>query len=335
MRFGNSFRLLMENYKHAFKLLLYNLIMTVVTVALCSAFVLPELMEIASEPVAQELGENFKNIFLSLVSPKLEEPVYYIQKVFGEGGDLKQLFDLIITMRIELIFVCLGCVLVYLIKRFVDTLVYFTIGSMLNDKMATYTDTSFSTAFVANLGKASAYAALYVPVVFLFDVATLTICFIMLRYLPLLAALFLSMTLVVAVQSLKLTFTGPWMPAMTSDNKRLDEALRYNDKREKRQVSKMLSLYVVTVYLIIILNVMAVLFTFGSALLITVPTSYLLLICEQHVNYYTMKGKKYFITYEKIATNPDHGDSEHFFEYIEEMEKEAEEIAVVNEEKSE
>jgi hypothetical protein len=35
-----------------------------------------------------------------------------------------------------------------------------------------------------------------------------------------------------------------------------------------------------------------------------------------------MKGKKYFITYEKIETNPDHGDSEHFFEYIEAMEKE-------------
>ena len=62
---------------------------------------------------------------------------------------------------------------------------------------------------------------------------------------------------------------------------------------------------------------MAALFTFGSALLITVPASYFLFICEQYVNYYTMKGKKYFLTYEKIATNPDHGDSEHFFDYIE------------------
>jgi len=335
MRFGNSFRLLMENYKHAFKLLAYRLVMLVVTIALCSAFVLPELLEIANEPVTQALGENFKNIFLSFVSPKLEEPIHYIQAVFGEGGNLKQLFDLIVTMRIELIFVCLGCVLVYLIKRFVDTLVYYTIGTMLNDKMTTYTDTKFSTAFVANLGKASAYAALYVPVVFLFDVCTLTVVFLMLRFLPLLAALFLATTLVVVLQATKLTFTGTWMPAMTSDGKRLREAIRYSNKREKRQIGKMMALYVVTVYIIIMLNVAAVLFTFGSGLLLTVPMSYFLLICEQHVNYYTMKGKKYFITYEKIATNPDHGDTEHFFEYIEEIEKETEEKTVVNEEKSE
>lgn len=80
-------------------------------------------------------------------------------------------------------------------------------------------------------------------------------------------------------------------------------------------------LYAATVYIVIIVNVVAVLCTFGSALLITVPASYLLYICEQYVIYYTMKGKKYFITYESIATNPDHGDRAHFFDYIGEAEK--------------
>ena len=83
----------------------------------------------------------------------------------------------------------------------------------------------------------------------------------------------------------------------------------------------MFSTYLVTVYVVIILNIIAAVCTFGSALLITIPASYLLFICEQYVNYYTMKGKKYFITYERIETNPDFGDSEHFFEYIEEEEK--------------
>ena len=126
------------------------------------------------------------------------------------------------------------------------------------------------------------------------------------------------------MQALKLTFTSPWMPAMVADGKKLGEAIRYTNKREKRQVGKMLAMYLVTAYLIIILNAIAALFTFGSALLLTIPTSYLLLISQQYVNYYTMKGKKYFITYESIATNPDHGDSEHFFKYIEEIEKEKE-----------
>ena len=65
MRFANSIRLLMEDFKHAFKLLLYRVIMWVIVVALCSAFVLPELKEILEAEVTQNLISNFKNIFLT------------------------------------------------------------------------------------------------------------------------------------------------------------------------------------------------------------------------------------------------------------------------------
>ena len=333
MRFLNSVRLWMENFKYTFRLLLYRVITAVIVVALCSAFVLPEIMEILEADVTKEFVRNFKNIFISFVEHDTTSPSRYVKDVFGENGNLKQLFDYVIDMKLELLLVCAGCVVVYLIKRFVDTLVYFTVGSMLNDKMSTYTETPFFTAFVANLGKASRYAALYVPVVFLFDVCTLTLCFVMLRFLPLLAALFLSMTLIVVLQALKLTFTSQWMPAMTADGKPLRAALRPANEIEKRQIVKTYCLYVVTAYLIIIFNGVAAAFTFGSALLLTIPTTYLLLICEQYVNYYTMKGKKYFINYNTIATNPDFGDSEHFFDYIEEIEK-AEET-VVNQEVTE
>ena len=333
MRFANSIRLLMEDFKHAFKLLLYRVIMAVIVIALCSAFVLPEIMEILEADVTKEFIANFKNIFLSFVEHDTTSPSEYVKMVFGKDGNLKKLFDFIITMKLELLLVFIGCILVYLIKRFVDTLVYFTLGSIINDKMSTYTDTPFFTAFIANLGKASKYALLYVPIVFLFDVGTLFLCFVLLRFLPLLAALFLSVTLIVVLQSLKLTFTSRWMPAMTTDGMKLGVALRPANDIEKRQVRKTYCLYVVTVYLIIIFNAIAAAFTFGSALLLTIPTSYLLLICEQYVNYYTMKGKKYFITYESIATNLDYGDSEHFFEYIEEMEKEEEKV--VNEQENE
>jgi hypothetical protein len=307
--------------------------MAVIVIALCSAFVLPEIMEILEADVTKEFIANFKNIFLSFVEHDTTSPSEYVKMVFGKDGNLKKLFDFIITMKLELLLVFIGCILVYLIKRFVDTLVYFTLGSIINDKMSTYTDTPFFTAFIANLGKASKYALLYVPIVFLFDVGALFLCFVLLRFLPLLAALFLSVTLIVVLQSLKLTFTSRWMPAMTTDGMKLGAALRPANDIEKRQVRKTYCLYVVTVYLIIIFNAIAAAFTFGSALLLTIPTSYLLLICEQYVNYYTMKGKKYFITYESIATNLDYGDSEHFFEYIEEMEKEEEKV--VNEQENE
>ena len=39
-----------------------------------------------------------------------------------------------------------------------------------------------------------------------------------------------------------------------------------------------------------------------------------------------IKGKKYFITYDKIASNPDRGDREHFFDYITQEETKTQEI---------
>ncbi len=329
MRFANSIRLLMENFKQTYKLLLYKLVMLLITGALYCAFLLPQLIEIASSSVVKELWENVQNVFKSFFTSELDGPTTYVQAIFGEGGSLKKVLDLLMSMRLELILVCVGCVLVYLIKRFVDTLCYFTIGSLVNDKMSAYAETPFWTAFVANLGKASVYALLYVPIVFLFDAFIFTASCLLLRFLPLLAALFLAMTLLAIGQALKLTFTSLWMPAMTADGKKLRDAIHLSNKREKKQIGKAFSLYLVTVYAVIIINVMAALFTFGSALLITVPTSYLLFICQQYVIYYTMKGKKYFITYESIATNPDHGDSEHFFEYLEEAEKQEQAVEQV------
>lgn len=329
MRFANSIRLLMENFKQNYKLLLYKLVMLLVAGALYSAFLLPQLIEIASTPAVKGLWENIQNVFKSFFTPELDEPAKYVEAIFGEGGSLKQVFDLLMTMRLELFLVALGCVLVYLVKRFIDTLCYFTVGSLLNDKMSAYAETPFWTAFVANLGKASVYALVYVPIVFAFDVVLFTLCALLLRFLPLLAALFLSITLIAVGQAAKLALTSLWMPAMTADNKKLGEAIRLGNKREIKQIGKAFTVYLVSVYLIIIVNAVAALFTFGSALLITIPASYLLLLCQQYVIYYTLKGKKYFITYESIATNPDRGDSAHFFEYIKEEEK------VVNEENKE
>ena len=46
MLFRNSFRLLTENFKNVYKILLYKFLVAVVAIALCSVFVLPEFSQI-------------------------------------------------------------------------------------------------------------------------------------------------------------------------------------------------------------------------------------------------------------------------------------------------
>ncbi len=325
MRFRNSLRLLMANFKQVYKLLLAKLIIGLITTALCCAFVLPELLEIWNSTAMQGLLTNVKGFVSVLFKGNPTELEEVKNAIIGESGSISQVLSLLSSMTVELVWTLVGCILVYILKRFAETCCYFTVGSVLNDKMGTYAETPFFTSFVANLGKACVYAAVYVPLIFLFDVLTLGVVYLILSFVSILPALFLSMTTIVLLQALKLTFTSPWLPGMTADNKKIGEAMKCDDNIEKKQTVKFFGGYVVSVYFIIIVNVVGALCTFGSALLITVPASYFFLICMQYVNYYTVKGKKYFLTYENIATNPDHGDSEHFFNYIGEEEKQKDE----------
>ena len=128
-------------------------------------------------------------------------------------------------------------------------------------------------------------------------------------------AVFLSITIVVVLQSLKMTWIGNWMPAMIAEKDALTKSMEEVNKA-KHFVGKMFSTYLVTCYFVVLLNVAATVFTFGSALLITLPASFMLVICVQFVHYYTVRGRKYFISFDRIATNPDKGDREHIFEYI-------------------
>ena len=305
----------MENFKGVYKILLYKFIVSLVAGALFAAMILPELTEVIKSTQMQSLWLDVQALFKAFFDTNGSALETAKESIFGADGSLNAVIKFVLSKMTAIILTAVGCACVYLIKRFIETLCYFAVGSTLNDRMSAYAETSFTAAYVQNLGKASKYALVYVPTVFLLDALTLLLGIFVLANLSLFPALFLTVTLIVVMQATKLTFTGLWMPSLTADNKRLKDSLFYN-KIERKQLPKIFSTYVVTVYGVIILNVMAALCTFGSALIITVPCSYMLFICVQYVNYYTIKGKKYFITYDKIASNPDHGDREHFFDYI-------------------
>lgn len=333
MLFRNSIRLLMENFKNTYKILLYKFIISLIAGALYCAMILPELIEIINSSAMQELIAQAKLLVSAFFEADASALSEAKNAIFGAGGILRDLTNVLLSQLTPIIFAVIGCIVVYLLKRFADTLCYFSVGSIINDKMSTYAETPFFTSYIANLGKASLYAVVYVPVAFLLDVLTIGGILLLVSTVQIFPALFFSMVILVVMQSIKLTITWLWMPSLTTDNKKLRECFRYEDKIEKKQISKIFATYIVDVYLVIIVNVISAICTFGSALIITVPASYLFFVCQQYVNYYTLKGKKYFITYDRIATNPDRGDREHFFDYIDDTAPNASEVSETKDEK--
>ena len=330
MRFLNSIRLMIENFKYAYRMLLYKCIIIVVAAALCCAFVLPEMAKFWNTEQVQLLSENVKAFFKSFVALDSTGLESAKNALLGENGAVAGLIRMLADKRTELLLTAIGIVIVYLIKRIADTVCHFTTGSLLNDKMSTYADMSFSTSAVSNLGKALVYAFAYVPLIFIYDIAVLFVCWLLLSSTPIWFGGITCVTLMVFCQAMKLTITVYWMPAMT-DGANLRQAMKSQGKEARSQGWKVFGIYFASVYFVFIINVIALICTFGSALIITLPASYFFFICEQYVCYYTIKGKKYFISHDRIATSLDKGDVEHFFNYVQKDEVEQlriEEMAV-------
>lgn len=316
MLIKNSFRLLMENFKNVYKVLLYKLIVGLVALALCSAMVLPEVFDIWENPVTQQLLAESKELIRVFFSADEEAIARLKDSVFGAGGLIEQFSSVVWSRAAEIALTTAGCVLVALVKRFADALCHFALGSVINDKMEKYAETRLSIGYVANFKKACKYALVYVPYAFAFDVAFVLVALVCLRFFGMLYALSLSITLLVVLQSLKFMWAGHWMPAMITDNKSLGKALRSMREVPVKYRGRTFSNYLVLVYGVIIINVAAAVCTVGSALLLSIPMSYMLFVCMHFVQYYTVKGKKYFIRFDTISENYARGDDANIMEYI-------------------
>lgn len=328
MRFRNSLRLLMENFGNVYKMLLYKLAVTVVFAALSAALIVPRLTAILDSQQWLAFVSDLKEFVKALAGGNTAFLEGFKEQFTGEGGTVERLLVFLKDMVPSLLWALLGVVFFYLLKRVADTLCNFTLGSMLNDKMSTYAETSFAGAFVKNLGKAWQYSVVYVLLMFVYNVAMIALCYFLFFYLlqllsfqPLLLSLFLTVTFIVLAEALKMSLTGLWLPSMTAGGERLGSAMRLKGKISSSQFKKIFSAYIVSVYIIILINVAGALATIGSILLLSVPASYFLLICVQYVNYYTVTGRKYFLAYDRVFDDPSRGDSAHFLNAVGEAER--------------
>ena len=317
MLFRNSLRLFMENFKNVYKILIYKFIVMLVATALYTALLLPQVIEILQSSQMSELTGNVKE-FLSAFFDGKADALHALKDDINLS--VKELLAFISSKTLKIFLSALGCGVVYLLTRFTDTLCYFSIGEMLGDKMESYAETPFFSAYVKNLGRGSLYSIVYVPIVFAFDVIILASCyflfFYLLSFLNLFVSLFLSVTCIIIANALKLTLTSTWLPSMTADEYSVKQAIKSWGLVEKKLRGGIFSTYLVSIYIIVIVNVIGAIATLGSSLILTLPASYFFFICLQYVNYYTLTGKKYFLTHERIVTNEMHGDESLAVEFI-------------------
>ena len=179
--------------------------------------------------------------------------------------------------------------------------------------MAFYGKTNFSAAFFSNLGRAMLYQVIYVPLAFVYDVCSVAIswgiCWLLfsgfgsLGFLAVLFGLIVGITCEICFQALKLSIVASWMPAVICE-KKVVPAFQKSLSNGRRFAARFGN-FLVAIYLIVVANVLCFIATLGSAVIITVPASFLLLVCLQLVCYYEDNGKKYYLNAHRVVGEED------------------------------
>ncbi len=311
MRFKRSANLTVDQFAIVFKLFLYRVITGVIFFSLVYVILRLGLSVIMRSNELSRITSLIGELFRTLISGDVYELLAIRNSLHNAVVGFVQLVgEHIDSIALSVV----GVAAMYLLARFANGLALFTVGSTLNDRMSAYARTSFSAAFFKNLGKAAIYQVVYVPLAFVYDALSLLACWFFFFFIPslmpiwgagaVLASVSLTLTAVFCLQALKLTIVSSWMPSMIADGLSVGGALKGTGKHF-RDFGRRYAGFLVAVYLIVFVNVGFALFTVGSGLLLSVPTSFVFLLSMQFVNYYESTGKKYFVSRDVIASADD------------------------------
>lgn len=322
MLFKNAFHLMVDNFALNYKLLLYKIIVAVVTIALSAALLYPTLrMLFTSEPF-EELIALIKEFLEAIVRGNVGFLETFPQTL---QDTLAELLTYIGEKTPNIVFFCVSLALIVLVSRFLSGMGDFAFGVLLDNKMSSYAKTAFCSAYISNLGRAALWQLVYVPLTFIYDVLMLLLCYVFFvillkiisaSFLASIVALMFSVALLLAATAIKMTLFSDMIPALVSDKMKLREGLKRSFTFRRQQFASLFSTYLVTCLLILCVNVLFALVTFGAALFITLPMSVLMLQCIRFVSYYTYGQKKYFLAEDKIVL-PKEKTPENFYDDFE------------------
>lgn len=312
MRFRNAMRLTIDNFSSVFKLLLYRLMTGVVFFSLIYVILKLSLNAVTTSAEWTAMRDLVTDFFRALVTGQTEK-LQSFQTDFQEAA--KNFMAMLGSHGGSIAGAIVGVCVIYILSRYANGLGVFAIGNVINDRMSVFARTPFAAAYFKSIGQAALYQIVYVPLTFLYDAVIVLLCWVCVAYVPnilplghLLSVLFgisLALTVLVCLQALKMTVFSSWMPAMIADKLSLGASLKRCFSTGK-DFGRRFAAYLISVYLIVIVNVLCLFTTIGSALIISIPLSFIFLLAMQFVNYYKQEDRKYFVSLNKIVgENPD------------------------------
>ncbi len=295
MKFKHTFNVFIDNFSVTFKQLLYRVIIMIIAAVIYALIINPYKNTLTGSEDYISLTNGIKEFLNNLIygRPDIAQSTEQIKTAFDN------LLAMVTSNRENIAWGAVAIVSVHFVEKFFTGLGNYAAAAVINDKMALRANSSFTLTLIRNLKEASLYNLIYVPLSMIYDAAiVLGLYFLVFKGLffiivPLQLSIFV--TLAVFAISIKMMLTTDWLPALIRGKKGQGKAFVYTFNRRRKNNLNVLANFFVLVMIIFILNVVGAVFSLGAALLITIPSSYVILLCFEFVNYYDREELKYFI----------------------------------------
>ena len=309
MRFKHTIHVLIDNFRTTYKLLLYVLVVLLISIGLSAAIIVPFLRGLNTDVnLYDQLLASVSALFNEIVNGDLDIP--------GRLTDIHESFTELTAYLVDnpssLVLCIVGLLAVMLVQRFFMGLGNYAAACNINDRMSMQANSQFLGGLLKNLGRASAMSGIYALISLIYDAVALFVSgYLMLGLLynaagtPILISLMLFVVMMLLFMAVKMMFTTDWLPAMICGKQRTVPAMKYAFERRGKNSLAVFSFYATSLVMILSVNVLAAISTIGAALLITVPLSYLYLLCYEFVNYCDNKEIRYFVD-KRTIIKPEH-----------------------------
>lgn len=295
MKSKHTFNVFVDNFKTAYKFMLFMVIIFAAAAALNFAVIYPIISRLFDSAQFTDLVESIKTFFTTFMNGNMDELSGLSAKI---NEDFKDFLSLIAESRSNIIWGMILVLFIYLIQSFLLGLGKYATAILINDKMALQARSPYINSLIKDLGRACKYNAIYVPLSVVYDLLCVFIfyvlLFILLKFIPVLIALFLFVAAIVFAFAVKKSFVAGWLPAMICGKKSCLEAMKYSFINGGEHFLELVSDFVLYILIIIAVTVASAIFTLGVGLLICIPASYIVVLSYKFVSYYDENNLKYF-----------------------------------------
>lgn len=306
MKFKHAFNILIDNFSVTYKQLLYRLVIFVAAAAMGLGVLTPFIRDFVNSEALNSLLSNVKTLAWDLLSGNISDLDSVRDNIKLAYEHLIQLFQ---TRISEIVITSLLLFILLLVEKWFTGLGNYTTAVIINDKMSLRTQSPFVGTLISHFKEAALFNLIYVPVSVLYDLIIAAALFVTLFYMLhglqfFFVSVFIFALIMVLAVALKMTFTCDWLPALIRGKMGQRKSIKYSFVRKNKHTFNVFSNFVVLTILVLATNLLAIFFTFGVGVMLTLPASFVIIISFEMVNYYDREELRYFLDKNTII-NPE------------------------------